>query len=374
MKDKEFILLENGRTVYIVLSEKEDKAVKLAAENLAGDIQKVCSCTVKISDRVPDALKEDETAIVIATIHESTAGICEEYPCRTKLLYDNGSLRWEAYLQQAVGQVLYILGADRRGSIFGIYDLCEQIGVSPWYFWADVPVKRKERFAMPEGFCKSDWPSVAYRGIFLNDEEELDAWSKMHTKDGTIGPDTYSRIFELLLRLKGNYIWPAMHVNYFNENPENGRLAHEMGIVVGTSHCDMLLRSNQNEWKPWIDKKGYQGALYDYSIPGGNREIIQEYWKESVEQNREYEVCYTVGMRGIHDSGFVTKTIEEDTSLQPEEKADKKIRLLEQVIFDQRQIIKECWEKKRGRTPFKPLFPTRKYWTFTTVACKCRRT
>ena len=151
-----------------------------------------------------------------------------------------------------------------------------------------------------------DYPSVEYRGIFINDEEELEDWVKGHMGEDTIGVKTYEKVFELLLRLKGNYIWPAMHVNSFNVKKENGALAERMGIVVGTSHCDMLMRSNNREWKPWLAKKGYENVLYDYSIPGRNREILQEYWQESVEQNKDFETCYTLGMRGIHDSGFET--------------------------------------------------------------------
>ena len=150
---------------------------------------------------------------------------------------------------------------------------------------------------------------MEYRGIFINDEEELYRWVQKHMGEDTIGVKTYEKIFELLLRLKANYIWPAMHVNSFNMKRENGALADRMGIVVGTSHCDMLMRSNNREWKPWIAKKGYTDAVYDYSIPGRNREILQDYWRESVEQNRGFEVCYTLGMRGIHDSGFEPEAI-----------------------------------------------------------------
>ena len=164
------------------------------------------------------------------------------------------------------GGRVVLAGQGRRGAIFAVYELSRLFGVSPWYFFADVPVKKSEALFLPQNFLKTDWPSVQYRGIFLNDEEELNAWAKQHTNDGTIGPETYRHVFELILRLKGNYIWPAMHVNAFNADPENGRLADEMGIVVGTSHCDMLLRSNQHEYDPWVGKKGYQGLLYDYSI------------------------------------------------------------------------------------------------------------
>ncbi len=97
--------------------------------------------------------------------------------------------------------------------------------------------------------------------------------------EDTIGVHTYEKIFELLLRLKGNYIWPAMHVNSFNRKQENGALAERMGIVVGTSHCDMLMRSNNREWRPWLEQKGYQDVRYDYSVTGKNREILHEYWR-----------------------------------------------------------------------------------------------
>ena len=182
-------------------------------------------------------------------------------------------------------------------------------------------------------------------------------------KDGTIGPELYRKIYELILRLKGNYIWPAMHVNYFQENPENARLASEMGIIVGTSHCDMLMRSNQNEWNPWLREKGYvsdynavhsnklaaDGAAeenkeviyYDYSIPGKNRDVIQQYWRESIQMNRDYEVCYTIGMRGVHDYGFSTKAIDNDKTATDQEKEEARVRLLEKIMKDQRDMLRE---------------------------------
>ena len=118
------------------------------------------------------------------------------------------------------GGRVVLAGQGRRGAIFAVYELSRLFGVSPWYFFADVPVKKSEALFLPQNFLKTDWPSVQYRGIFLNDEEELNAWAKLHTKDGTIGPETYRHVFELILRLKGNYIWPAMHVNAFNADPK----------------------------------------------------------------------------------------------------------------------------------------------------------
>ncbi|HJC22489.1 MAG TPA: glycosyl hydrolase 115 family protein [Candidatus Eisenbergiella merdavium] len=350
-------LLKRGEKVRLFCAEEENSAVRHAVGSLAGDMERACGCVVEWGNGQPSS---DETVVVAVTA--GTPWFDRMIPEGTgigldRLKDDRGELRWEAYLQQVCEGTLFLIGADRRGTVYAVYDLCEQLGVSPWYFWGDVPVRKKDSFTLPEDYIRADWPDVAYRGIFLNDEEELDAWAKRHTKDGTIGPETYRAVYELILRLKGNYIWPAMHVNYFNENPENGRLAEEMGVVVGTSHCDMLLRSNQNEWKPWLEKKGYQGVKYDYSIPGKNREQIREYWKESVEMNRAYEVTYTVGMRGIHDSGFVTERIDLDPALSETEKTEKKIRMLGEVIRDQRQIIRETLGEEKASRAVQTFIP-----------------
>ncbi len=366
MREKNnFLLLEKGKRITLICREEENSAVKCAVLNLAEDIKRVCGCEVELAGG--EAGKGEagegeagEVQIRIATMDTSWfEGVMPEEirPFLDRLRDGKGRKRWEAYLHQVSGNSLCIVGTDRRGTVFGIYELSEQLGVSPWYFWADVPVRKKERFLLPCDYSKADWPDVPYRGIFLNDEEELEAWAKRHTKDDTIGPETYRRVFELLLRLKANYIWPAMHVNYFNENPENGRLAQEMGIVVGTSHCDMLLRSNQNEWNPWLEKKGLQGIRYDYSLPGENRRAIREYWSESVDMNRDYEVSYTIGMRGIHDSGFVTETIDKDIFLSTEEKRKRKIDLLEQVFADQKQILKDVLGDNRAKHALQTFIP-----------------
>lgn len=352
-KNDKLELINSNNTVHIYVSESENSAVQNAANNLLQDIRKVFGCNAILSKEI------EQCSIIIGTVeNKSFTEIIEKKQLSVdKLKAEDGSFHWEAFLHQVMDGALYIIGTNRRGAIYGIYDLCETIGVSPWYYWADVPVKTKKSFSLPIDYIKVDWPSVSYRGIFINDEEELNEWAKLHTQDGTIGPTVYRSIFELLLRLKANYIWPAMHVNYFNENPINGEMAEEMGIVVGTSHCDMLLRSNQNEWDPWIKRKGYTNAVYDYSIEGQNREILKEYWRESVEQNKDYEVSYTMGMRGIHDSGFHTKAIDADSSLNEEEKKKAKVSLLGQVILDQRQILLEVLGEKKGKEALQTFIP-----------------
>lgn len=323
--------IKRGQKCPIRVSARESEAVKIAASNLERDLEKVLGKAYS---------KEGSGQENLPGIYIGTLGMCEDIDriAESSLRDEKGRLLKEAYLICVREGALVIAGADRRGTIYGIYEFCETIGVSPWYFWADVPVKEKQEIRLPEGYRKTDHPSVEYRGIFINDEEELEAWVKKHMGEETIGVKTYELIFELLLRLKANYIWPAMHVNSFNSSQANGALAERMGIVVGTSHCDMLMRSNNREWRPWTAGKGYQDAVYDYSIPGRNREILQEYWQESVEQNRDFEVCYTLGMRGIHDSGFETKELEGKSE---EEKRQAKVELLETIIRDQRRILKD---------------------------------
>ncbi|MCM1263589.1 MAG: glycosyl hydrolase 115 family protein [Butyrivibrio sp.] len=355
----EFSLHKNTQA-HILLSDGESPAVKIAARNLETDIQKVID-GVKVQSGAQDGVDMDDANHGNhAVIHIASADIAGKdiSPAVLQALSDeSGKLRKEAYQIRVHNGELYITGSDRRGTVYGIYSLCEQMGVSPWYFLADVPVKKKDGFTLPENYCVTDYPSVEYRGIFINDEEELEAWAQNYMKEPTIGIRTYEKIFELLLRLKANYIWPAMHVNSFNRNPENGALAQRMGIVVGTSHCDMLMRSNNKEWLPWITEKGYTNAVYDYSIEGRNREILQEYWRESVEQNKDFEVCYTLGMRGIHDSGFETGALGGLENQSEEEKRQAKRELLERIISDQRSILEKTLADKPMMTfiPYKEV-------------------
>lgn len=327
--------------------DREDEAVKTAAASLQRDLRRVLSCGFDAGAAMP------AVRIVIGT-----AGISEEAGRKadwTLLLDEQGRYRKEAFLLQEKDGELIIAGSDRRGTVFGIYDFCENfLGVSPWYFWADVPVKQKLRVDIADHFLKVDYPSVEYRGIFINDEEELEHWVQRYMGEETIGVKTYEKIFELLLRLKLNYIWPAMHVNSFNMKRENGSLADRMGIVVGTSHCDMLMRSNNREWKPWIAKKGYTDVAYDFSVPGKNREVLKEYWRESIEQNRDFEVSYTLGMRGIHDSGFETAALAEKSG---EELLQAKIALLDSVIEAQQSMLKETLGHETLKTfvPYKEV-------------------
>lgn len=343
-----------GQETTIAVAVQEAPAVARAVLDLATDLAKVCDCKTRT------VAEADDARIVVGTIGVNpvvdaaiTNGDLDVDPLRLP----DQTWRWEGYLIQTVGATLYIVGTDRRGTIFGVYDLCEAIGVSPWWWFADVPIRRRGHVTVRSGTLACDYPSIRYRGIFINDEEQLEAWAAAHTTDGTIGPQTYARVFELILRLKGNYIWPAMHVNHFNGDPANGRLAHEMGVVVGTSHCDMLLRSNQNEWEPWLAAQGGEHVEYDYSVPGRNRRKLHEYWRGSIQQNRQYEVSWTLGMRGIHDTGFVTSAIDTDDSLTPHDKHQARVALLGQAIKDQRALLDEVLDTDRATGSLKTFVP-----------------
>ena len=337
----------SGERTILACAEAEEPAVRRAVEDLANDLHRVCGAQAVLSST------DGNAHIIAGTIGRSPlidaaieAGRLDVSPLRD----EDGNLRWESFLITMVDEVLYLVGADRRGTIYAIYHFAEEMGVSPWYWWADVPVRTRDHITVANSTVIIDWPSVQYRGVFINDEEELGAWAREHTSDGTIGPETYRRVYELILRLKGNYLWPAMHVGAFNHDPENGRLAEEMGVVIGTSHCDMLLRSNEHEFRPWVSEQD-EPVEYDYSLTGRNRDKLLQYWQGSVEQNRDYEVTWTVGMRGVHDTGFRTAAIDSDEALSLDEKFDARVRLLEQIIADQRQLLGETLGARAATAP-----------------------
>jgi len=228
-----------------------------------------------------------------------------------------------------------ICGSDKRGTIYGLYDLSGEMGVSPWYFWADVPATHHDALFVKAGKFSQGPPSVKYRGIFLNDEApDLSDW--IQEKFGTVRPSAhppippgvanygrafYTNLFELILRLKGNYLWPAMWNNAFNEDdPQNPKLADEYGIVMGTSHQEPMMRA-QKEW----DRR-YQRTLgsWNYArIPN----VVSNFWREGIERNQDYENLITIGLRGANDTPMA------------EGGPEANLALLEKIVGDQRKIL-----------------------------------
>ena len=260
--------------------------------------------------------------------------------------------KWESFTVQENGGNLIIAGSDKRGTIYGIYDFCEKIGVSPWKWWADVKPKKADELYinLPKDGYTEDEPSVQYRGIFLNDEYNLNQWSTS-MGDGNMNKETYEKIYELILRLKANTLWPAMHQysNAFHLDAENAVLADKYGIVMGSSHAEPLLRNNLGELYPyqqqWLadhpDKKLYintkddsgRSVSYMWTDHDGdgnavdNKEFLADYWRDSVKTNGSYENIYTLGMRGVHDGSFSTNM---DTTTA-----------LNEIIATQRKILEE---------------------------------
>ncbi len=244
--------------------------------------------------------------------------------------------KWESFIimttvhPKSHTPVLAIIGSDRRGTAFGLTSLSEAIGVSPWYWWADVtPAQQKALYVENGLFCQGE-PSVQYRGIFINDER-FGGWARWAEQNydkesGKVGPKTYQRVFELLLRLKANYLWPAMHpgTQAFNADPENARLADDYAIVMGSSHCEQMLRNNEGEWKAVNEQMHY--GDFNYIT---NRRTMLNYWEERVKTNGKYENTYTLGLRGIHDY-----------PMEGANSTAERVALMQQAINDQRDMLR----------------------------------
>ena len=230
----------------------------------------------------------------------------------------------------AATEFLVIAGSDKRGTIYGMFHISEKIGVSPWVFWADAVPKRREEVVLTDGICMvSKEPSVRYRGFFINDEQPcFGNWAKERYGSVRPGPQLYRHIFELLLRLKGNYLWPAMWRSDFTlDHLENAELADRMGVIIGASHHEPCCRSGGEFQRLRRENKAYGK---DWSFLS-NAEGISEFWKDGLLRNREFESLITIGMRGENDSYLMPK----DATL-----ADN-INVLKAAITEQKRLIAE---------------------------------
>lgn len=226
------------------------------------------------------------------------------------------------------GQIL-VEGHNGRGTAYGLLELSRMAGVSPWIWWGDVVPERRSRLVFDESTKIEQTPSVAYRGIFINDED----WSLRRWSADKMGPKTYKRIFQLLLRLRANALWPAMHegtLGFFTVKG-NKEMADSCGILIGTSHCEPLLRNNVAEWDH--SKRG----AYNYIT---NREQVQQYWAERLQEVKGSEELFTIGMRGIHDG-----------SMEGVKTKEEKLNGLQQVIDDQRKLIRKYYRKDVEKVP-----------------------
>lgn len=320
-----FPIVSNHVAANILVDEADHKGVLRAANDLQADIERVTSVKPTVNGR------DIVHTIIIGTIGHSR--IIDELIHKGTISVAGISGKWESTLIEVVdnpapgiAQALVIAGSDKRGTIFGIYEISSQIGISPWYYWADVPVKKSEELYIKKGRFAIQSPAVKYRGIFLNDEAPaLSGWAAKTF--GGFNHQFYEKVFELILRLKGNYLWPAMWGSAFNDDDKlNPMVADDYGIVTGTSHHEPLTRAH-DEWRR------YGTGPWDYRKNAGT---LRNFWKTGLGRVKDKEIVVTLGMRGDGDEPMTEGTA---------------TALLEQIVSDQRQIIEEVTEKPADQTP-----------------------
>ena len=319
-----FAFVPAGSNLSVYLSDNEKNASRSALEMFLSDYTTVFG-TVPVRAATPE-----NADVLIKTL--GSAG-CEDWIKSLSLDKQGLKDEWEVFRIQVIRRgdrnQLVVLGSDERGTAYGILELSRMIGVSPWCWWADVTPVKKEQLLLPQTYVNEQRPSVQYRGIFINDEDwGLVPWSHNKVEQtsvkGSLGPKTYERIFQLLLRLRANILWPAMHecTKPFYTVVGNKELADKYGIVIGTSHCEQLMRNNAGEW--------IRNKYGDYNYLT-NKETVQAYWKERLQEVDSYQNFYTVGMRGVHDGKMEgAKALDEQTKLTAE------------VLNDQRKLLATC--------------------------------
>ena len=315
------LLINGNDKVEIYMDANDCRGVSYAANALVKDIRNVSGSQATITSN-------RKATILVGTIGHSAA--IDQLVKQKRI---NGNLlkgKREKFIITVVDNQLVIAGSDRRGTIYGIYELSQQMGVSPWYDWADVPVEHHDSIFVNRGTYTDGEPAVRYRGIFLNDEAPcLTSWVKNTYGTGYGDHRFYQRVFELVLRLRGNMMWPAMWGwAFYADDAENEKTADEMGVVMSTSHHEPMARNhqeyarNRKGWGPWNYQK--------------NKANLQKFFREGIERMKGTEQIVTIGMRGDGDEAM---SAEADT------------KLMSQIINDQRKIIADVTGKKASETP-----------------------
>ena len=291
-RDGDFKLAQGVQLAPVCVAPGDSECVRLAAHFFAEDVERVTGHKPVV---VAQPEKPGGPAVIIGTLGQSP--LIDRLVAGGKLDAKRIQGQWESFLITEADGSLVIAGSDRRGTAYGVFELSRAIGVSPWCWWADVAPDHRDNLFVAAGTRKFGPPSVQYRGIFINDEDwGLQPWAAktFEPEVGNFGPKTYAKVCELLLRLKANTLWPAMHEcsTPFNAIPENKVVADRYGIVMGSSHCEPLLRNNVGEWP-----KDSQADFNFLTNPRG----VTKYWEERLQTNGKYENLYTIGMRGIHD-------------------------------------------------------------------------
>lgn len=335
-QNNDFAIVSANQKAAILVEEKEQKVVHIAAEILADDVFSITNKRLIVSKN------NSEITIMAGTIGQSKW--IDNLVSKQKIDVADVKGKWETYKIQvvenptaAIKKALVIVGSDRRATAYGLLKISRMLGVSPWEWWADVTPDKKDNLVLNIQTKTYGSPSVKYRGIFLNDEDwGLQPWAAkiFEPETGDIGPKTYAKVFELLLRLRANTIWPAMHksTKAFYSFPKNKQVADDYAIVVGTSHAEPMLSNINAEW----NHKTMGEYRYDT-----NSGVIKDFFRKRAKETAPFENIYTVGMRGEHDSPMI---VGEDDS-------DSQVKLLEQVITDQRAILKKEIGKEPNKIP-----------------------
>ncbi len=317
-----FTLVEKGKSAPIIISEEDFPGVQRVIKHLKTDIKNVSGAQ---ADLLFDSIPISKEIVLIGTIDNNP--LIDKLIDEDKIDVQEIIGKRESFLIQVVDKpfpnvdrALIISGSDKRGTIYGIYNLSEQIGVSPWYWWADVPVKKKQNiYILPTRFTLGE-PKIKYRGIFINDEAPaLSGWSQK--KFGGFNSKFYEHVFELILRLRGNFLWPAMWGSaFYDDDPISPQLADEYGVVISTSHHEPMMRAH-DEWRR------YGSGPWNYEK---NDNALRKFWRDGIERMGNYESIITLAMRG-----------DGDEAMSPE----ANLSLLEKIVADQRKIIEDVTGK-----------------------------
>ncbi len=331
-----FPLFNNNGIASVYCDNADAKVVSIAASCFANDVQLISGKKMNVVHQLP----ANGFTIVAGTIGTSKA--IDDFIKTKQIDITSIKNKWECFVIKTVGKKLIIAGSDRRGTAYGIFHLSRMMGVSPWVWWADVAPKTKKQLYASGSYVSKE-PSVKYRGIFINDEDwGLFPWAKRNidTDVQNIGPKTYAKVFELLLRLKANYIWPAMHDStrafyYYKESP---KVADDYAIAIGGSHCEPMLRNNVCEWEQTFEEEyKKKPGEWRYDV---NKNEIYNYWNDRIKEAVNYESVVTIGMRGVHDGG-----------MPGPKDPDEKVKLLENIIADQRGILQTNFKKPAEKLP-----------------------
>ncbi|MGB3146088.1 MAG: glycosyl hydrolase 115 family protein, partial [Maribacter sp.] len=338
VKAQEFTVVDGNSTTQILLDKSDAEVIRIATDLFVRDVQSISGKTIGIVNKIP----KQSTSVIIAGTLESK--FIQQLRKNGKINASNLKDTWENYSIQQVDApfkgietALVITGSDRRGAAYGILELSRKMGVSPWEWWADVTPKKQATIKLATVDETFKGPSVKYRGVFLNDEDwGLERWATLtfEPEASDMGPKTYAKIFELLLRLRANTIWPAMHSSTepFYSFPDNKKIADDYAIVIGTSHAEPMLSNINTEW----DRETMGEYRYD-----SNSATIKKLFTDRAVETSRYEGIYTMGMRGEHDSPMIMG--DDDT--------DAQVKLLGKVITDQRTILEKELKKPAETVP-----------------------